>query len=134
MAKSLTSRLQEAEDSWKETSPQWKARLDQFHKWERSKKARDLQQDRQKKQKKDSDAPREDSSAFAWEATFNEDDPQPNFSFAGKPSSKEELDDLLTELASKWVNTPIWAVDALRRGIAVHHAGMGKAYRVAIEK
>lgn len=68
------------------------------------------------------------------QASFNENDPLPEFSFAGRPLSKEELEEVIHDLSDPWVRTPAWAIPALRRGIAVHHAGMPKAYRVAIEK
>lgn len=95
-------------------------------------KVRTARREKEMKQKKDHDAPREDTSSYAWQATFNEDDPLPEFSFAGRPSSQEELEETIQELA--WISVPTWAVDALRRGVAVHHAGMSKAYRVTIEK
>ena len=41
---------------------------------------------------------------------------------------EENLDEL-----ARWTGTPDWAIRALRRGIAVHHAGMNKAYRTYIE-
>lgn len=134
MAIELTTWLRKAEASWKVSSSEWKARLAEVKAWWKMEKIRSDQLRRTMKQKKDPDGPREETSTHAWQASFNEDDPLPDFSFAGRPPSKEELEEVIHELSKAWANTPLWAITALRRGIAVHHAGMPKVYRVAIEK
>ncbi|KAJ4478505.1 hypothetical protein J3R30DRAFT_3372705 [Lentinula aciculospora] len=133
MAKLLTEKLESAETEWKKNSPKWKAKIAEVESWRKLEEVRSAQRQKEMKQKKDHDAPKEDTSSLAWQANFNEDDPFPEFSFAGRPPSVEELDNIIRELSSRWVNTPDWTIRALHRGIAVHHAGMSKAYRVAIE-
>jgi replicative superfamily II helicase len=62
---------------------------------------------------------------------FDPEDPSPQFSFAGRGEvyTKAEMDDDLG-----WVNLEPWLIDGLRRGIAVHHAGMQKRYRGVVER
>jgi hypothetical protein len=69
----------------------------------------------------------------SWEASFDPDDPQMQFSFAGMGKySLQELEDEIQDLA-RWSGVSEWILSALRRGIAIHHAGMNKAYRSLIE-
>ncbi|KAE9406161.1 P-loop containing nucleoside triphosphate hydrolase protein [Gymnopus androsaceus JB14] len=133
MARFLTGWLEKAEENWKKSSSKWKARLAEVEAWRNAENIRSDQRRREMKQKKDPDAPREETSSHAWQANFNEDDPLPDFSFAGRPPSKEELEEVIRDLSNPWARTPPWAISALLRGVAVHHAGMSKAYRVAIE-
>lgn len=82
--------------------------------------------------KKDNEAPREDpADTSSWESTFDPDAPLPDFSFVGRCNTKELQDDIddLWNMKEK-----SWEIQALRRGIAVHHAGMKKQYRSLIEK
>ena len=68
----------------------------------------------------------------SWEASFDPDDPNPQFSFLGSKASKEHLEAAITDLS--WTSTPPWVMDALRRGIGIHHSGMNKHYRTAVER
>ncbi|KAJ3864645.1 hypothetical protein EV359DRAFT_40572 [Lentinula novae-zelandiae] len=134
MAKCIVEKLESSETKWKQSSHRWKTKLAEVENWRKLEKVRSAQRQKEMKQKQEHDALRDDiSSTHAWQATFNEEDPLADFSFAGRPSSKEELEDTIRDLSGPWLNTPDWAINALRRGIAVHHAGMSKAYRIAIE-
>ncbi|GAW08031.1 P-loop containing nucleoside triphosphate hydrolase protein [Lentinula edodes] len=134
MAKSIVKELESSEAKWKQSSHRWKTKLAEVENWRKLEKVRSAQRQKEMRQKQEHDAPRDDvSSTHAWQATFHEEDPLADFSFAGRPSSKEELEDTIRDLSGPWLNTPDWAINALRRGIAVHHAGMSKAYRVVIE-
>ncbi|KAJ3722132.1 hypothetical protein DFJ43DRAFT_668590 [Lentinula guzmanii] len=133
MAKLLVERLERAETDWKQSDRSWKVKLAEVESWRKMDKVRSAQRQKEMKQKKDDDAPREDTSSHAWQATFNEEDPLADFSFAGRPSSIEELERVIQELSGPMLQTSDWAIRALRRGIAVHHAGKSKGYRVAIE-
>ncbi|OBZ67834.1 hypothetical protein A0H81_12107 [Grifola frondosa] len=68
------------------------------------------------------------------EASFNPQDPSPQFSFAGTPRgySKSDLEEEIQSLA-RWKSAPEWALKALRRGIGIHHSGMNKHYRTLVE-
>jgi len=134
MAKVVLQVLENAEVNWRESSPEWQKKLNAWEVW----KARSARQARtaesQKKRKKDSDdetsLPTEDVS---WESSFNPSDPSPQFSFADhRKYSRSELMDDLKEFA--WTSTPGWVYDALKRGIGIHHSGMNKAYRSAVER
>lgn len=69
-----------------------------------------------------------------WEDTFDPDEPLPEFSFAGPRSaySKAEMEKDIEYLEQNKVRQ--WATEALRLGIAVHHAGMNQKYRSLIER
>jgi hypothetical protein len=68
----------------------------------------------------------------SWESSFDPKDPSPQFSFAGTSYAKKEL---LADISSlRWTSTPDFLFRALRRGVAVHHSGMNKTYRVLVER
>ena len=76
--------------------------------------------------------PQPDPDDIKW-ASFDPDDPLPDFSFAN--SAKYQKSELLKDIDDlKWTSTPSWAIKALRRGVGVHHAGMSKGYRTTIER
>lgn len=59
------------------------------------------------------------------------DEPSAEFSFVSfKRYTRQELEEDMKDIA--W-GTPQWVLDCLKRGIALHHAGMPKAYRSLIE-
>ena len=54
--------------------------------------------------------------------------PLARFSFAdSRACQPEELEELITSL--RWANLDHSFIDALRRGVGVHHAGMNRKYR-----
>lgn len=137
MAQAILSVLEDAEEKWRATSPEWKRKIKQWELWVSKAKERERQAERMKKVKKDEDGP---SSAAAepdasWEASFNPDDPSPQFSFAGMSAAftKEDLEGEIRSLA-RWSSAPEWALNALRRGVGVHHSGMNKHYRTLVER
>lgn len=131
MAIRLVGELKAAEDKWKESSPQWQAKLAKWEAWVAASKQRQRVSERAKKAK-----PQEDeipTETRSWEDTFDPEEPLPEFSFAGPWTSysKAELEEDINSL--KWGVQP-WARDALKVGIAVHHAGMNFKYRTLIER
>ena len=68
----------------------------------------------------------------SWEESFHPNDPSPQYSFLGKKASKEVLAEAINDI--KWTSTPKWALNALGRGIGVHHSGMNKHYRTTVER
>jgi hypothetical protein len=134
----LLSTLQDAERQWRATSPVWQQKLRDWDIWKSRSKERERLAEMQKKLKKRPDAGDESRSGagdYSWESTFNPDDPASEFSFAGAHTtySKADLDHDIRDL-SRWTTAPPWALEALARGIAVHHAGMNKKYRSLIER
>ncbi|KIL59375.1 hypothetical protein M378DRAFT_14820 [Amanita muscaria Koide BX008] len=130
MLKYLLTTLEEAEKKWREESPEWQRKMEAWHAWQARSKERKRQAEREAKRKQDDGAERQ-APETTWESSFNPKDPIEQFSFANtKVYSKAELEQNIEELS--------WAVDkeilrALRRGIAVHHAGMNKGYRSLVE-
>lgn len=132
MAGILLQELKAAETEWKESSPQWQNKLAKWEAWSATSKQRQRASERAKKTK-----PQEDeisTETKSWEETFDPEEPLPEFSFAGPWTSysKAELEDDLDELKHAGVQS--WAMDALKVGIAVHHAGMSRKYRTLIER
>ena len=68
----------------------------------------------------------------SWESSFDIKDPSPQFSFLSKKCSKAILNEAINDI--RWTSTPAWALEALERGIGVHHSGMNKHYRTAVER
>ena len=138
MAQTLLATLQDAETQWRATDPDWQQKLRQWNTWKSRSKERERLAELQKKLKKRPEAgdeSRPETTDYSWESSFNPEDPSPEFSFAGIHStySRTELESDIQEL-SRWTTAPSWAIDALSRGIAVHHAGMNKRYRSLIER
>jgi hypothetical protein len=134
MAQDLITALQTAEEKWRQSSPEWNRKLRAWEQWKLHAKDRERLAEKVKKQKKDPDAEPAGDHGHSWESSFDPGDPSSEFSFAGTRMaySKTDLDGDVKDLA--WTSTPQWAVDGLRRGIAVHHAGMNKRYRSLVER
>jgi superfamily II RNA helicase len=135
--------LASAETQYRKTNPAWVAKVAEFEAW---KKARELARAKQTKKKAstkttgrrgedDGDdqgkahAEREAASreVSEWES-FDPDAPLAQFSFANTTKiSSEELEERLKTIHPGTVREPF--IDALRRGVGVHHAGMNRQYR-----
>ena len=136
MATAILDVLEEAESKWRETSAEWRRKVKQWELWISKAKERERQAERLKKAKKSEDGPTVDAQPEAsWEASFNPEEPSPQFSFAGMSPAftKEDLDAEIHSL-SRWNSAPDWALNGLRRGIGVHHSGMNKHYRTLVER
>ena len=130
-ARQLLETLQTVENRWRETSSKWNRKMQQWEEWKSQAAARAKQAERLRKQQKDPlERLAEESVDASWESSFDPKDPSPQFSFLGKRCSKTILNEAIEDI--RW--TPKWAIDALRRGIGVHHAGMNKHYRTAVER
>ncbi|KAG9019792.1 hypothetical protein FRB90_007935 [Tulasnella sp. 427] len=131
MACLLVKTLKSAETAWKESNPQWQAKLAKWEVWVAESKQRLRAAEREKKSKPRNDEVPGDTKS--WEETFDPDEPLPDFSFAGPWSgySKAEMEEDLGDL--RWAGVQGWAMEALKLGIAVHHAGMNRKYRTLIE-
>lgn len=133
MAQTLVTSLQRSETQWRAQSVDWKRKIAEWENWKLRSKERERLAERAKKQKKE--AGEESTVDHSWESVFDPEEPNPAFSFAGSHTSysKADLDSDVDEL-SRWTGTPAWALDALKRGIAVHHSGMNKRYRSLVER
>ncbi|CAE6514901.1 unnamed protein product [Rhizoctonia solani] len=132
-AKALVESLEEGESVWRQSNHRWLQKMEQWEEWKASARIRQREADRASRRKPEE--PAEEQSTPTWQSTFDPTDPSPEFSFADPKSgySKEELQDDIADL--KWQLNPRseYIIEALRRGIAVHHAGMPKGYRVLVE-
>lgn len=128
--------LEKAEEAWRAQSPEWKRKVSQWKAWQvRQKDKQRLAQKaaaRKKNQLEDDDGPQQ-SEERSWESYFDPEDPSPQFSFAG--TSAYPKDELLADIDSlRWTSTPESLLRALWRGVAIHHSGMNKGYRVLVER
>ncbi|KAG8825176.1 hypothetical protein FRC19_011970 [Serendipita sp. 401] len=75
-----------------------------------------------------------DTSPLAIYANFDPDAPSEEFSFInwGTRYSANELDEDIKHL-ERYSTTPRFLLECLRRGLAVHHSGLPKGYRVLVE-
>ncbi|KAF8069236.1 hypothetical protein FPV67DRAFT_1415532 [Lyophyllum atratum] len=134
MAQSILASLETAEETWRSNSPEWQRKLQDWESWKLRSKQRERLAERAQRQKKDDDAEPSSSVNSSWESSFNPDDPSPEFSFVGGHTSysKADIEGEIRDL-HRWTSTQSWALDALKRGIAVHHSGMNKRYRSLVE-
>lgn len=135
MACHLIETLKAAETEWKKSSPQWQNKLNKWKAWVATSKQRQRATERLKKNRPEVDETLIGSKS--WEETFDPEEPLPEFSFAGPWStySKAEMEKDIRDLrgtSNKAVKD--WRIEALKLGIAVHHAGMSREYRTLIER
>jgi superfamily II RNA helicase len=135
----LLETLENKEVEYRKTSLEWAAKVAEFEKWKRSReKAKFKPPKPTRKGKGDDeegtsrlDLAREEANreTSPWES-FDPDAPLAEFSFADMTKiSKEELESHLSSL--RWQHCKPELINALRRGLGVHHAGMNRQYRQA---
>ena len=143
MCQTLMKQLATGEAAWKEASPKWKTTLQSWEAWKKAMAKADKRRPPKISNKKGGGGDEEvltkadlmrdaaSSEASPW-ASFDPDDPQDGFHFAdNKKLSKDEMAKHLKELIRREV--PQWQLDALKRGVGVHHAGMNRKYRQVVE-
>ena len=134
MADHILDTLEKAEEAWRAQSPEWERKVSQWKAWQARQevKQRLAQKAAARKKNKDDDGPQQ-SEELSWESYFDPQDPSPQFSFADTSAYPKE--ELLADIASlRWTSTPESVFRALWRGVAIHHSGMNKAYRVLVER
>jgi hypothetical protein len=132
--RSIFAKLNDAETAFKGSDTTWKKKLQDFEQWQRQKgNNRDIRffkrSDTGERNPSKLDIAREEGSVeiSPWES-FDPEAPLDQFSFADtKMMQQKDLDDLVLRLDPKKVQP--WLIDALRRGLGVHHAGMNLQYR-----
>ncbi|PYI36136.1 P-loop containing nucleoside triphosphate hydrolase protein [Aspergillus indologenus CBS 114.80] len=130
----ICSELQKAEKIWKESDAEWKSKLARFQAWKKSSSTRAKKATSHNANKMSrADRLREDALEEPdWYASFDPEEPLDRFSLAnGKALSKSEFETYAVEL--KFFDVPQTFINALRRGIGVHHAGMNRKYRNVCE-
>ncbi|KAI9654762.1 MAG: hypothetical protein M1821_005756 [Bathelium mastoideum] len=150
IAKAVLIQLQHAEAEYKESNKNWQRKVKEKEQQEKAK-AKAAKAPPQKKSKdrkrrgSDGDDDFEDESTSRSQLerdaatgdldsllSFDPNAPIEKFSFANnKKLSREELDGYFKGLRKRGVGD--WLLEALERGIGVHHAGMNRAYRQVVE-
>ena len=142
---SLLKQLKAAEDWWKKDSPVWKAKLAEWENYKKIQaKAASKKPVKAATKKKGSKDPDDEATTKADQvqdaanaeanplAFFNPDDPIDGFHFAARHKQEQsELAIWYRQLTKRGVQP--WLMEALERGIGVHHAGMNRKYRQVVE-
>lgn len=131
-ALTVLTRLEKAEQRWKESSPEWKKKMTEYNAWKNDASRRDKVAKQQLKADagvSKMDMVREAASRDVHPMeSFNPEAPLPMFSFADH--SKLLPSELWEHVRSlEWSNFNPSLIRCLRRGIGVHHAGMNRGYR-----
>ena len=142
----LLDQLRTAEGNFKESNPSWKRKVGQWEAWNKAEaskvKALTISKSSASRKgksgddsEKESKADRARGSAESDEspiASFDPHAPLEAFTFANKKVlTASELDEHTNQLRKRDVAG--WLCDALVRGIGIHHAGMPRLYRQAVE-
>ncbi|KAM0414932.1 hypothetical protein ACHAPD_006116 [Fusarium lateritium] len=131
---------------FRETGQAWRQRVQKFEQWKKQKDSdRDIDRSNimerffpnRSKDAGDNisklDLVREESGEeiSRWES-FEPEAPLDQFSFADMTKMQQrDFDDLVYSMGRDKVES--WLIDALRRGLGVHHAGMNRRYRQIVE-
>ncbi|OTA98900.1 hypothetical protein M426DRAFT_325608 [Hypoxylon sp. CI-4A] len=141
LLRTLLDTLESAEAKYKDNSPVWKGKITEFEKWQKHRvkaqaKTEKLVHARQGKDdegmsKLDMDREMGNQEESPWNS-FDPHAPLTEFNFADTTKlTKVELEERLATL--KYHNIRPQFVEALRRGMGVHHAGMNRQYRQVVE-
>ncbi|KID96285.1 DEAD-like helicase, partial [Metarhizium majus ARSEF 297] len=123
-----------AESDWKDSNLEWKKKLAEYEKW---KKIHGKKKDRMSLSSQDGLCKKgmveetANQDVRVWES-FDPGAILDMFSFADRTKLLDsEFDDIIVSL--KKANLKPGIIDALRRGMGVHHAGMNRQYRQVVE-
>ena len=151
IASHILDQLLDAEDRFKANDAAWQNKMTQYRQWEKLAPAREKamkQADQKSKKKKgkgeDKDEDRDAGGSKADRAqtasalsdsffeTFDPDAPFDGYSFANiKKSDSQLMEESIRQFKRVGISDRL--IQAFRRGICVHHAGMNRFYRQAVE-
>lgn len=138
----LLAELIQAEDEWKDKSPEWTRKLNDFEEWkksqlkkptkpERAAPSKGKRDDSEKTSKLETMISEANNEHNRWES-FDPTAPLEQFSFADHSKlQRSEFEELVVSL--KWEDLPPWMTSGLLRGIGVHHSGLNRRYRQMVE-
>ncbi|KAI2622822.1 hypothetical protein GGS21DRAFT_343625 [Xylaria nigripes] len=127
----VLKQLESAEKTWRNSSKEWQTKMNKYDLW-RASQSRRLPKQPTVKMTKDEKMREEANEEISPWASFDPAKPLPNFSFADDSRlTQSELEDFIQSLKPE--NLPKHLFSALKRGIAVHHAGMNRRYRQVVE-
>ncbi|KAF7790532.1 hypothetical protein EIP86_001488 [Pleurotus ostreatoroseus] len=129
-AQHLLAALQTAEEQWRGSSLAWKQKIQQWNRWKAQAASRRREEEQLLKANKKAAEDPQFAKEASWEASFDPDDPNPQFSFLGSKASKEHLEAAITDLS--WTSTPPWVMDALRRGIGTLALGINAPTKTSV--
>lgn len=133
----ILSDLEEAENEFKETDAAWKKKVAKWEQWKKDQaKADALRQKTTKAKAKgkrdEDDVPDGMDDDPSTMAGFNPDAPLERFSLGDETKiTRSDLEWMIWSL--RWKNLNPAILNALRRGIGIHHAGMNRKYRQIVE-
>jgi hypothetical protein len=135
----LLEQLEKAEAAWKSSSKVWKVKLEGWEEWKKSKEKRFKKESKATKRGAPEDGMTKDeqirdaaSSETSVYESFNPEDLVDKFHFANlKTFTHDEFREYAEELTDRGV--PQQYIDALKRGIGIHHSGMNRKYRQVCE-
>ncbi|BCR99186.1 putative DEAD/DEAH box helicase [Aspergillus luchuensis] len=142
MCQHILDELEQSEARWKSSSTSWASKISEWEKWKKSEEKRPKQKKPVKGKSRSEDRDenmsraeqmRETASAeSSWHASFDPDEPISRFSLADKKKlAGSEFEEHAQELRKRQVSPRL--IDAMKRGIGVHHAGMNRKYRQVCE-
>jgi superfamily II RNA helicase len=135
----LLTQLKSSENVWKKESSVWKRDFEQWNQWKLSREQADRKDTKSKKKKSNGDeqssrAEQMRDSASVERSQFESFDPEKpvdGFHLANYKMLPSEFPAYIRELRRREVQE--WLIEALERGIGVHHAGMNRKYRYVCE-
>ncbi|KAK5112755.1 hypothetical protein LTR62_003853 [Meristemomyces frigidus] len=140
LCQTVLQQLQDAELAQRKSGPKWEKTLERWEAWKKMqlKNAKTMAsgkkgklQDEDSGSKLDQQRDAADAASSQWE-TFSPDAPIDGFHFADYTRVQlSELQIYIGQLGKR--NIIQWLIDALQRGIGVHHAGMNRKYRQVVE-
>jgi superfamily II RNA helicase len=139
LCEALNGQLEAAEKEWRDSDPKWKAKLKDWKAYQEQKAYIAGKRSTGKGSKEDTKADRMRDEAEAEMNSlefFDPEEPSIEFSFADpRKHSKEELKQDIETLSWGRNKQPLpeFFINALKRGVGVHHAGMSRKYRQSVE-
>lgn len=134
----ILSDLEEAENAWKATDAGWKKRVAKHEQWKKDQAKMDALKQKTTKAKAKGKRDEDDVGDGGMDddpstlADFDPEAPLKRFSLGDETKlTKSELEWMIWSLRWKNINPDI--LNALRRGIGIHHAGMNRKYRQIVE-
>lgn len=148
--KEIVNQLQTAETAQQKSGSKWQKKLERWEEWKElkaksdAKAAKERKTQASKKKRQDDDADGDDKVSKAdmlretasaendkWEQ-FDPDAPVEGYHFADHSKVQaSELEIYVKQL--RYRDIPTYLLDALARGVGVHHAGMNRKYRQVVE-
>ncbi|KAI3338523.1 hypothetical protein F4824DRAFT_82965 [Ustulina deusta] len=128
----VLGQLESAEEEWKKSDRGWQKDIKDYNLWKASEdKRKNPKKSSEKLTKQERMRESANTDLSRWES-FDPGEPLEEFSFADSSRlTRSELEGFIGSLKNKNIRSHLFS--ALRRGVAVHHAGMNRSYRQVVE-